>query len=740
MRIETAESPTATDLLELARSRERTPFDYIIVGAGAGGGPLAARLAEAGRTVLLIDAGIDPICDDEVDNDPPFTAERTEQSYSVPAFHAAATEDPRMSWGFSVRHYTNQTEQARDSKYEPKKDAAKPGSNDPGGGIFYPRASGLGGCTSHYAMIVVRPNDSDWNRIALKTQDTSWRAENMQGYFARIENCLYYDSFEGFFGKVLFVYKYFKRLLTFINPKAQLSRGGHGRGGWQVTSFIDPMLVWGIAKGDKTFRSVLLRVIWFLIRQPGRFRRLAEFTKTLRIVQLLDPNYGTTRAALNGQLAFIPIGTDGQRRISVRERLAAVQKKYPTRLVIKTQTFAKRVVFTEGRERVPRAVGVEVAQGLRLYEAARATPAPAAHDHDAGIFYAREEIVLAGGSFNTPQLLMLSGIGDSQELKAANVRGVCDGAGQEIGGRKYIHLPGVGKNLQDRYEVSVVTETDHAFSTLDGVRFEPLDPNDPALAKWKAGETGLYATNGGAVSFFKTSEKAVPIPGTSDKDPDLFIFGAPAAFRGYYWNWSKELLFRTKNAGTEQRNLWSWLILKAYTRNNAGTVKLRSDNPFLQPDICFQSFPRSIPEAENDVAALCEGVEFVRRAERQGAALHGRGAARRAARGPGCVGSVGEGRSLGPPCLRHLPHRRGRVECESRQAHRCRRRHRQQVPGTWRARFARGGRVGVSGNSRVLHRHADIHDRRKGGRRIVEHAFPATVSRPVRAGGGSRDP
>ena len=149
MRIETAESPTATDLLELARSRERTPFDYIIVGAGAGGGPLAARLAEAGRTVLLIDAGIDPICDDEVDNNPPFTAERTEQSYSVPAFHAAATEDPRMSWGFSVRHYTNQTEQARDSKYEPKKDAAKPGSNDPGGGIFYPRASGLGGCTSH---------------------------------------------------------------------------------------------------------------------------------------------------------------------------------------------------------------------------------------------------------------------------------------------------------------------------------------------------------------------------------------------------------------------------------------------------------------------------------------------------------------------------------------------------------------------------------------------------------------
>ena len=32
---------------------ERAPFDYIVVGSGAGGGTLAARLAEAGRSVLL---------------------------------------------------------------------------------------------------------------------------------------------------------------------------------------------------------------------------------------------------------------------------------------------------------------------------------------------------------------------------------------------------------------------------------------------------------------------------------------------------------------------------------------------------------------------------------------------------------------------------------------------------------------------------------------------------------------
>ena len=43
-------------LLERASDPARTPFDYLVVGSGAGGGPLAARLARAGKRVLLIEA------------------------------------------------------------------------------------------------------------------------------------------------------------------------------------------------------------------------------------------------------------------------------------------------------------------------------------------------------------------------------------------------------------------------------------------------------------------------------------------------------------------------------------------------------------------------------------------------------------------------------------------------------------------------------------------------------------
>ena len=41
-------------------------FDYIVVGSGAGGGPLAARLARAGFKVLLLEAGGDPCADDKL--------------------------------------------------------------------------------------------------------------------------------------------------------------------------------------------------------------------------------------------------------------------------------------------------------------------------------------------------------------------------------------------------------------------------------------------------------------------------------------------------------------------------------------------------------------------------------------------------------------------------------------------------------------------------------------------------
>ena len=73
---------------------EAQTFDYIVVGAGAGGGPLSCRLARLGAKVLLIDAG------QYTGNNP---------LVDIPVFNIKSTEDPKISWSFMVDHYQDKT-------------------------------------------------------------------------------------------------------------------------------------------------------------------------------------------------------------------------------------------------------------------------------------------------------------------------------------------------------------------------------------------------------------------------------------------------------------------------------------------------------------------------------------------------------------------------------------------------------------------------------------------------------
>jgi choline dehydrogenase len=502
-------------------------WDYVIVGSGAGGGTLAARLAEAGMRVCVLEAGDDPLAS---------AAERMPDDYRVPCFHPFASENPAMNWAFKVRHYADEARQRRDPKYRPGK------------GVFYPRAATLGGCTAHNAMIYMLPHASDWDRIAAHTGDSSWSAAGMRRYARRVEACRYRPLW---------------RLLRHVG----IDPTGHGWDGWLDTEVPLP----AEAMADDDLVATVLASATALVR--GTARPLTRVLSWLR--RRGDPNSRTwLRRSFEG-LSFTPVSTRVHVRVGSRERLLAAAARHPDRLHLETGALATRVLLdADGRAR-----GVEYLKGERLYRA-HTNPSGAAGERRQAL--AGREVVLAGGAFNTPQLLMLSGVGPAAHLLDHRMPVLMD-------------LPGVGSNLQDRYEVAVTHRMRRPWRIMDGVRFAA---GDPQWKRWREGGSGLYGSNGAAVALVRRSPVA-------DREPDLYCMALMGRFEGYFEGFSD--LIR------DHHDALTWAVLKAHTHNRAGTVRLHSADPRDPPAVNFRYFEEGDDTEGRDLAAVVDGIRFVRR-------------------------------------------------------------------------------------------------------------------------------
>jgi choline dehydrogenase len=215
----------------------------------------------------------------------------------------------------------------------------------------------------------------------------------------------------------------------------------------------------------------------------------------------------------------------GRRLSAARAYLHPV--KHRKNLTVHTNAMTTKVVF-EGN----RAVGVD----FRHFGRARSVRAG--------------EVILCGGAINSPQLLMLSGVGNAEELKGLGIDVVAD-------------VPGVGEHLQDHLEVYIQYASKLPVSIAPGLRWR----NRPRVgAEWLFLRKGLGATNHFEAGGFVRSNEDVDYP-------NLMFHFLPIAIR------------YDGTAPTEGHG-YQVHIGPMYS-DARGSVKLKSTDPFEHPALRF---------------------------------------------------------------------------------------------------------------------------------------------------------
>lgn len=471
--------------------------------------------------VLVIEAGPDPL-----QGGGQHTA-----NYAVPAFHAQASEDPEFCWNQYASHFDDAASARQDPKAED-------------GQVLYPRAGALGGCTAHNAMIFLLPSDSDWDQLASDTGDSSWSAQAMSRHRKQVERCRH---------------RPFWRLLAYLG----IDPTRHGWDGWLPVEKAVPMRAFSDAA---LIRSIVRTSLVELGRGGALIQRLRAFLRDWG-----DPN--DVRRHGQEQLCYLPLATFRHARFGTRERLVSAIKAPGGCLDIMTNALVTGIVFDQDG----RAKGVEWRKGPYLYRASPKSDVVA--DGEGGCALATREVILAGGAFATPQLLMLSGIGDATHLRSLGIEPRMD-------------LPDVGRNLQDRYEIGVVYRMTQPWRSLRTARFSV---GDPLYKKWQRWRRGMYISNGAAIVALRGSSTA------QRANPDLVLMALMGRFSGYFPGYAAKCW-----PGLDG---FSWVVLKGQTGNRAGTVRLASTDPREPPIVAFRNFEQN---GGRDLDALVEGVGMVR--------------------------------------------------------------------------------------------------------------------------------
>ena len=366
----------------MARADEG-PADHVVVGAGAAGCVVAARLSEdPDRRVVLLEAG----------------GRARKLAVRIPA-------------GFN-QLFRSELDWSYDTEPEERLDDRR---------LYWPRGKGLGGSTIMNAQMWVRGSRLDYDGWA-DTAGPDWAWDEVLPVFRSIE------------------------------------RSGRGSAPWRGTD--GPLSVNDLRSTNPMTHD---------------FVRAATAAGIARTRDVNDPDH-------HEGVDFTQVLQKGGRRCSAADAYLGPARRR-SNLTVRTGAHATRVVMDDGR-----AVGVAYLQG--------------GVEH---VVRAERGVVLCGGAVNTPQLLMCSGIGPADHLRARDIDCVVD-------------RPGVGANLQDHLCAIAIS------LSAAGVTSSLVAAQSPRqLANWVARGKGMLSSNvGEALAFVRTAPEAPA--------PDIELIFAPVPF------------------------------------------------------------------------------------------------------------------------------------------------------------------------------------------------------------------
>jgi len=226
-------------------------------------------------------------------------------------------------------------------------------------------------------------------------------------------------------------------------------------------------------------------------------------------------------------------------------------------LSIKVNTLVSRVLIHNGQ-----AIGVEIIENGR----------PVA-------IHADQEVLLSGGVINSPQLLMLSGIGNAEHLRRHGIDVQLD-------------LRGVGQNLQDHVSTIVMYKRKSPSPFLKAMRLDRIGP--AMINAYLFGKGFASDVPGGLVAFLK-SQANLKAP-----DIQMLLTAAPLAAWPYLKPFKQPF---------EDGFACRTVLLHPESR---GRIELTNADPATAPKI-FQNFLA----CDNDWAAVRASIRYVREIARQ---------------------------------------------------------------------------------------------------------------------------